>query len=100
MFSFHMLSACIKHQVVDINIQSFFQGQNFFVMRRSHNEFLSVDLRLYFQVVPNSQREFETLKCCSNWTSQFSPFMKQMENCLFFFSKKGLGCTSKFFPVY
>ena len=95
MFSFYVLSACIKHKVVDINIQSFFPRPKFDVL-----EFLSVDLRPYFQVVPNGQRDFETLKCCSNWTSQFSPFMKKMESCLFFFSKKGLGCTSKFFPVY
>ena len=47
--------------------------------------FLSVSLRLYFQVFPNSQRDFGIFLCCPGWTFQFFPIQeKKMENCFFF----------------
>ena len=36
-FPFHMLSAWVKHQIVDINIQGFSWGQQFCFMRRISN---------------------------------------------------------------
>ena len=35
--------------------------------------FLSVGIRLYFQVFHNSQRDFGYFECCTGWTSQFLP---------------------------
>ena len=34
----------------------------------SSTNFLSVGLRLYYEVFPNSQREFGIFGCCSSWT--------------------------------
>ena len=60
--------------------------------------FLNVGIRLYFQDVPNSQRNFGIFRCCSSWISQFFPVHKKD---LFFFSlKASLDCTSKFFPIH
>ena len=39
----------------------------------SKSGYLSIALRLYFQVFPNSQRDFGIFECCSGWTSQFFP---------------------------
>ena len=38
-FSFHMLSAWVKHQIIIINIQGFSQGQKFYGMHRVHSGF-------------------------------------------------------------
>ena len=60
--------------------------------------FLSVGLRLYFQLFPNSKRDFGIFECCSCWTSQFFPVQKKkMEKCFF---NTSLGCTSKLFPIH
>ena len=52
--------------------------------------FLSVGLRLYFQVVPNSQRDFGIFKCCSSWTSQFFPIHDKDGKLVFFENKPRL----------
>ena len=46
-------------------------------------DFLSVSLRLYFQVVSNSQKDFAVFKCYSSWTSQFFPVHDTMESWVF-----------------
>ena len=60
--------------------------------------FLSVGLRLYFQVVSNSQKGFGIFKCCSSWTSQFFPVYDKDGKLGFL--KTSLGRTSKFFPIH
>ena len=61
-------------------------------------EFLSVGLRLHFQVVSNSLRGFGIFKCCSSWTSQFFPVYDKDGKLGFL--KTSLGCTSKFLPIH
>ena len=62
--------------------------------------FLSVSLRLYFQVFPNSQRDFEIFLCCSGWNSQFFPIQEKKDGKLLLFLYISLGCTSKLFPIH
>ena len=45
--------------------------------------FLSVSLRLFFQVFSNSQKDFAVFKCYSSWTSQFFPVHDTMESWVF-----------------
>ena len=58
-------------------------------------------LRLYFQVVPNSQRGFGIFKCCFSRTSQFFPihdkvrklgFLKTNRDCIFYIFLNSLKC--------
>ena len=56
--------------------------------------FLRVSLRLYFQVFPNSQRDFRIFECCFGWTSQLRE--KRWKTVFFNIS---LGCTSKLFQI-
>ena len=55
-------------------------------------------LRFYFQVVPNSQRDFVIFKCCSSRTYQFFPIHDKVGKLGFL--KTSLDCTSKFFPIH
>ena len=60
--------------------------------------FSSFGLRLYFQVVSSSQKDFVIFKCYFSWTSQFFP-VNDKDGKLGV-SKTSLGCTSKFFPIH
>ena len=62
--------------------------------------FLSVSLRLYFQVFPNSQRDFGIFLCCSGWTSQFFPIQEKKDGKLLLYLNISLGCTSELFPIH
>ena len=45
-----------------------------FILRFSKLGFLNLDLRLYFNIFPNTKRlKIGICKCCSSWTSQFFP---------------------------
>ena len=61
-------------------------------------EFLSVGLKLYFEVVSSSLRGFGIFKCCSSWTSQFFPVYDKDGKLGFL--KTSLGCTSKFLLIH
>ena len=58
---------------------------------------LSIGLRLYFQVVPNSQRDFGILKLNCNWTFQFIPI--HYKDGKLSFLKLRVSRTSKFFRI-
>ena len=60
--------------------------------------FLSVGLRLYSQVISNSQRDFGISKFCSSWAFQF--FHIYGKDGKLGFLKTSLPCTSKFFPIH
>ena len=55
-------------------------------------------LRLYFQVVHSSQRDFGTFKCCSSRTSEFFPIHDKIGKLDFL--KTSLDRTSKFIPIH
>ena len=71
-FSFHMLH---------------FMAYSSAVCAESPMSSNSQGVRLYFQDVPNSQRNFGIFRCCSSWISQFFPVHKK-DLFFFFFESK------------